>query len=98
VYAGDVRWCYNLLMEVPITQFRREMFDLVNRALQGEVISVTHKGQSFRIVPEVHPSTRFDRLTRIQVLNAESPEIDDSDMKAEMQAEWERDWEEQGLV
>jgi prevent-host-death family protein len=86
-------------MEVSITQFRREMFDLVNRALQGETITVTHKGQRFRIVPEVNPATRFDRLTPLQIINPDFPDImDDAAMKAEMQAEWEKDWEEQGLV
>jgi prevent-host-death family protein len=38
-------------MEVSITQFRREVFKLVNRALQGEPLSITHKGQRFRMVP-----------------------------------------------
>lgn len=86
-------------MEVPITQFRKEMFALVNRALQGETISVVHKGQRFRIVPEIDPTTRFDRLTPLQIINPDFPDImDDAEMKAEMQREWEKDWEEQGLV
>jgi antitoxin (DNA-binding transcriptional repressor) of toxin-antitoxin stability system len=85
-------------MEVSITQFRREMFALVNRALQGEIVTVTHKGQRFRIIPEVQPATRFDRLTPLQIINPGYPDLDDSEMKAEMKAEWERDWEEQGLV
>jgi antitoxin (DNA-binding transcriptional repressor) of toxin-antitoxin stability system len=85
-------------MEVPITQFRREIFDLMNRALLGERILVTYKGQRIRIVPEVDPTTRFERLTRLQVSNPEHPDLDDADMKAEMQAAWEKDWEDQGLV
>jgi prevent-host-death family protein len=85
-------------MEVPITQFRREIFALMNRVLQGERILVTHKGQRILVLPEVHPTTRFDRLTRLQVTNPEHPDLDDADMKAEMQAAWEKDWEEQGLV
>ena len=85
-------------MEVPITQFRKEMFALVNRALQGETISVVHKGQRFRIVPEVDPTTRFDRLTPLQIIDPEFPNLEDVDMLPEMQKEWEKDWEEQGLV
>ena len=81
-------------MEVPITQFRREMFALVNRALQGESVTVTHKGQRFRIVPEVNPTTRFDRLTPLQIINPTYPDLDDVDMLPEMQREWEKDWEE----
>ncbi len=85
-------------MEVPITRFRRELFDLVGRALKGEDIVVSHKGQRVRIVPEVNPVTRFDRLTPMQIIHPNHPDImDDAEMKAEMQRKWERDWEEQGL-
>ena len=86
-------------MEVPITQFRREIFALANRALEGETITVVYKGKRLRIVPEIDPATRFDRLTPLQIINPDFPDImDDAAMKAEMQAEWEKDWEEQGLV
>lgn len=90
--------CYTRHMEVPITQFRREIFALMNRALEGENIVVSHKGQRIRIVPEVHPETRFDRLTPMQIINPQFPDLmDDAEMKAEMQAEWEKDWADQGL-
>ena len=47
------RTCDNVeLMEVPITQFRREIFDLANRALEGETITVAYKGKRLRIVPD----------------------------------------------
>jgi antitoxin (DNA-binding transcriptional repressor) of toxin-antitoxin stability system len=84
-------------MEVPITQFRRDLFELANRALEGETITVAYKGKRLRIVPEVEAATRFDRLTPLQIINPAYPDLDDVDMKAEMRAEWEKDWEEQGL-
>jgi len=93
LYIRHVHPCYTLLMEVPITQFRREMFALVERAMLGEIVFVTHKGKRFRIVPEVDPSTRFDRLTPMQIINPDYPDLDDTEMKAEMQAAWEKDWE-----
>jgi hypothetical protein len=98
MYIGDVRSCYNLDMEVSITRFRREIFDLANRALEGETITVAYKGKRLRIVPEIDPKTRFDRLTPLQIINPDFPDLDNAEMKAEMQAEWEKDWEEQGLV
>jgi hypothetical protein len=86
-------------MEVPITQFRKDIFALANRALDGETITFAHKGKRLRVVPEINPATRFDRLTPLQALDAILPNADeDAAMKAEMQAEWEKDWEEQGLV
>ena len=98
MYAHGVHPCYTCRMEVPITQFRREMFALVNRALEGETITVAYKGKRLRIVPEIDPKTRFDRLTPLQIINPEFPNLEDVDMLPEMQREWEKDWEEQGLV
>jgi prevent-host-death family protein len=80
-------------MEVTITQFRKNLFSLVNRALEGETVSVTHNGRRVRIVPEIDPKTRFDRITPLQVINPEFPDLDDREMKEEMRKEWEKDWE-----
>jgi hypothetical protein len=82
-------------MEVPITQFRRDIFALASRALEGETITVAYKGKRLRIVPEIDPKTRFDRLTPLQIINPDFPGImDDAELKAEMQAEMEADWAE----
>jgi antitoxin (DNA-binding transcriptional repressor) of toxin-antitoxin stability system len=88
-------------MEVPITQFRREIFALANRALEGETITVTYKGKLFRFEPErqvVDPATRFDRLTPLKLVDSDILDLEDVDMLPEMQREWEKDWEEQGLL
>ena len=85
-------------MEVPITQFRREIFALANRALKGETITVAYKGKRLRLVPEIDAATRFDRLTPMQIVNPEFLNLEDVDMLPEMQAEWEKDWDEQGLL
>jgi len=88
-------------MEVPITQFRKDIFALANRALEGETITVAYKGKRLRIVPEVsqvNPATRFDRLTPLHIANPELPNLEDVEMLPEMQKEWEKDWEEQGLL
>jgi prevent-host-death family protein len=42
-------------MEVPITQFRREIFSLVNQALDGGEVWVTHKGRRLKIVLKASP-------------------------------------------
>jgi antitoxin (DNA-binding transcriptional repressor) of toxin-antitoxin stability system len=39
-------------MEVSITEFRRDLFTLVNLAMQGEEIWVAHRGSRFRIAPD----------------------------------------------
>ncbi len=79
-------------MEVPITQFRRDIFALMNRAKQGEQVAVTYKGERFLIVPEFSPSTRFDRVTKLDIINPAYNDIDDHPFQAEMEKAWEEDW------
>jgi prevent-host-death family protein len=79
-------------MEVSISQFRREIFDLVNRAAEGEEISLTHRGRRFRVVPETPAGGRLDRLTPLQVVNPQADSLDDREWKQAMVQAWERDW------
>jgi antitoxin (DNA-binding transcriptional repressor) of toxin-antitoxin stability system len=84
-------------MEVPITEFRRQIFSLVNQALDGEEVWFTHKGRRIKIVPEDQPASRLSRITPIEIVNPEIPALDDAARKAQMMAEmekaWEKDWE-----
>jgi antitoxin (DNA-binding transcriptional repressor) of toxin-antitoxin stability system len=77
-------------MEVSITQFRREMFDLVNKAMDGSEVWVVHKGRRFRIAPDDSP-TRLSRITPLEVINQES-QIDGPSLLEEMALAWEKDW------
>jgi prevent-host-death family protein len=79
-------------MEIPISQFRREMFDYINRALHGEEVVVKHRGERFRIVPE-RPVNRLDRITRLQIFNPDSSDADEAKLKTEIQEIWEQDVE-----
>ncbi len=79
-------------MEVSITQFRREMFDLVTQAMDGREVWVLHKGRRFRIAPEKAPSSRLSRVTSLEVINPESFDGNDSSLQEEMMRAWEKDW------
>jgi antitoxin (DNA-binding transcriptional repressor) of toxin-antitoxin stability system len=83
-------------MEVPITQFRREIFSLVNQALDGAEVWVTHKGRRFRIVPEKPALRDLSRITPMEVMVDPNFDMNDPAFKAEwlaeMEAEWEKDW------
>jgi len=79
-------------MQVTITQFRREIFELVGRAIEGESVSIVYKGTRLRIVPEFPAGDRLSRLTQLQVINPTSTEADELVMKAEMGKAWESDW------
>ena len=80
-------------MEVPITQFRREIFALVNQALDGGEVWVTHKGRRLKIVPEGKPASRLSRITPMEIMVDPNFDINDPAFKAEMLAEMEKEWE-----
>ena len=90
VYAYSRTLGYYCSVEVTITRFRRELFELVNLAMKGEVVCVLHKGARFRIVPELQPN-RFSRLTPMQIV-VPGADLDDLAMKREMAEAWEKDW------
>jgi antitoxin (DNA-binding transcriptional repressor) of toxin-antitoxin stability system len=91
-------------MEVPITQFRREIFSLVNQALDGGEVWIAHKGRRLKIVPEGRPASRLSRITPMEILNPEALDLTsppgDAGLQAEVEAEtmtemkkaWESDW------
>lgn len=81
-------------MEISITQFRRDLFSLVSRALDGEEIWVVHRGRRFRIAPERPAGSRLSRLTPLEIVNPDAPALDDPFLKEEMERAWTQDWSE----
>jgi antitoxin (DNA-binding transcriptional repressor) of toxin-antitoxin stability system len=79
-------------MEVSITQFRRKMLVLVDRAMAGEEIWVTCKGRRFRMMPEGPPINRLSRIKPMDIINSEAQETVDESLQTEMIRAWERDW------
>lgn len=84
-------------MKVSVSDFRKNLFKLVEQALEGDEVEVVHKGQTIRLVAKTQPS-KLDRLTPVQIFN---PALSDEDhaqasreLFAEMQSEWEKDWAE----
>ncbi len=79
-------------MEVTITQFRRELLSLVDQAMDGAEVWVTHKGRRFKLTPEKRPKSKLTRLTkRDYIINEDVPA--DALLK-EMTKAWEKDWDE----
>jgi len=81
-------------MEVSITQFRQDIFDLVSKALDGNEVWVSYKGRRFRIAPENQPASRLERLTPLEVVNPETEQLNDPSLQQEMSRAWEKDWSE----
>jgi antitoxin (DNA-binding transcriptional repressor) of toxin-antitoxin stability system len=80
-------------MEVPITQFRREIFSLINKALEGDEVWVTHKGRRLKIVPESKPVSRLSRITPMEVINYAAGGLENTGLLEEMTRAWEADWD-----
>ena len=77
---------------IPLSQFRRNLFALVEAAMKGERVSFIPKGVRFRLVPEIE-TDRLSRLTPLQVLNPRYQDLDDpKTLQQEMEAAWEEDW------
>jgi antitoxin (DNA-binding transcriptional repressor) of toxin-antitoxin stability system len=81
-------------MVVTITQFRQQLFALVERAAKGETVEFLHKEQRFRLVPETATS-KLGRIGPLDIINHDSNISSDSQrLLDEMQAEWHQDWSE----
>ncbi len=86
-------------MKVSITEFRKNLFKLVERVIAGETVEFVHQGTTVRlIVPEGSAASRLDRLTPKQILNPQMTKKQhraaERKLQADMWAEIERDWAE----
>jgi len=80
-------------MEVPITLVRKQIFSLVNQALDGGEVWVTHKGRRLKIVPEGQPISRLSRITPMEIVNYAEGGLENTGLLEEMTREWEADWD-----
>ena len=85
-------------MKVTITEFRKNLFKLVERVIDGDSVEFTHRGATIRLVVPEGPSSKLDRLTPRQITNPEMTEKQhraaQRKMQAEILAEMEKDWAE----
>jgi hypothetical protein len=80
-------------MEISITQFRRDLFAIVNQAMEGSEVWVAHKGRRFKLTPDKISTSRLSRITPLEVINPETPELSGDDaLQKEMVEAWESDW------
>ncbi len=86
--------CYRTGMEVTITQFRKQLFTLVDQAMQGTEVWGSPRAAGSNSPPEDHTPavSKFDRITPIKIINDDVPE---SRLYEVMSKELEKDWDEQ---
>ncbi len=80
-------------MTISATEFRKNLFQLVERALNGELIEIVHKNRAIRLAP-TQPISKLSRLVQRDTLNC-TPEKFDETVRAqddEMRRHWEQKW------
>jgi prevent-host-death family protein len=80
-------------MQVNATEFRRNLFGVLERVLDGEPVEILYKGSSVRLVPAVS-SSKLARAKRQNTLLCDPDSIVQADktLSDKMEAEWRRDW------
>jgi antitoxin (DNA-binding transcriptional repressor) of toxin-antitoxin stability system len=86
-------------MKVTITEFRRNLFKLMERVMAGETVEFVHQGTTVRLViPEGSAPSKLDRLTPRQTTNPKTTEKQqkaaEKKLQTEMWAAIEKDWAE----
>ena len=79
-----------------ITEFRNNLFKLVEKVIAGESVEFVHQGTTIRLVVPEGRLSKLDRLTQRQISNPEmsdeQQQVAERAMQAEMLAEIESDW------
>lgn len=80
-------------MELSITEFRRNLFSVVQKAMDGDEVWVRTQGRRFRIVPEGKRPDKLSRITPMQIINEAAGGLENTGLLEEMTREWEHDWD-----
>ena len=83
-------------MKVTITEFRKNLFELVEKVIAGESVEFVHLGTTIRLVVPEGRSSRLDRLTRRRIANPDMTykqhRVAERKLRAEILADMEKDW------
>jgi antitoxin (DNA-binding transcriptional repressor) of toxin-antitoxin stability system len=84
---------YTVHMTVTATEFRKNLFALLEQVVRGETIEVRYKGSSVRIAP-ASSGSKLARAKRQPALLCDPDAIVHSDPKllARMESAWSKDW------
>jgi antitoxin (DNA-binding transcriptional repressor) of toxin-antitoxin stability system len=80
-------------MKLTSTEFRKDLFRIVDRVLQGEFVEVAHKGHVVRLVAAEKPG-KMARLIRRDTICGTPDDLDrgQKELDDEMRTSWENKW------
>jgi prevent-host-death family protein len=81
-------------VKVTSTEFRKNLFQIVERAIQGEFVEVLHKGRVVRLVPRDSPS-KMSRLIQRDTIHGTLADLDrgQRQLDDEMRTSWDEKWD-----
>jgi len=76
-----------------ISEFRKNLFQKVEQALQGETVEFVYKGRHIRLVADTPPS-RLQRLPKRKLINGTVDDLESASaaLSEEVQKEWDEEW------
>jgi len=85
-------------VRVTITEFRRNLFKLVDRVIAGETVEFVYRDSRIQLIVPENPVSKLDRLTPRAIVNSnlteEEHQATDRKLREDIQAELEKDWAE----
>ncbi len=78
-------------MKLKMAKLRRDIFDMVNRSLEGIGLWLLRKARRSRRAPDQAITSRLSRITPLELINPE-PGAACPSLQQEMEKAWENDW------
>ena len=84
---------YTWTMKLTATEFRKNAFQVLERAIQGETVEVRYKGSTVKLVAG-QPASKLSRAKRQHALLCDPDAIihGDKAVLRQMEAGWSKDW------
>jgi hypothetical protein len=81
-------------MKLNATEFRKNLFTVLERVREGEVADIEYKGSAIQ-VKAARSFSKLARAKRRHALLCDPGDIvqSDKDLLADLEAEWEKDWQ-----
>lgn len=85
-------------MAITASDFRKDLFRLLDKAAHGEAVEISYRGTTLRVVADAHLLPKLSRVKKRNIL-AVPPEdiVSNEPAVREMEAAWEEESREIGL-
>lgn len=84
---------YNVHMSMSASEFRKDLFRILEKVIGGETVEIAYKGSTLRVAA-ASSGSKLARVKRRHALLCDPDELVKSDPKlmAEFERKWRKDW------